>query len=173
MNPEPHHLKLQLHGGEHRFPTGSSVEIYYRNDRGVFRVATDVLGQEGKVLSVRHSERVSHEQRRKFFRKRVSEPAHVRYDSEEAESVHTRLLDLGGGGASFSNPDGMFKLGDLVRIDLTARDGTRLSLHAKVLRLSERGNVCHVEFYSVRESLRDKIYNMIFAPPPRRKNEES
>jgi hypothetical protein len=41
-----------------------------------------------------------------------------------------------------------------------------------VLRLSEQGNVCHVEFYSIRESLRDKIYNMIFAPPEKERARE-
>ena len=169
---DPHHLRLQLpHEGPH-FPTGRAVEVFYQNDRGVFRLSTDVLGQEERTLSLRHTERVSHEQKRKFFRKRVSEPARVRHDTEDAEPLFTRLLDLGGGGASFANPDGVFKLGDLVRIDLTARDGTHLSLHAKVLRLSEQGNVCHVEFYSVRESLRDKIYNLIFAPPKKQPREQ-
>lgn len=172
LAPDPHHLKLQLHGEGQHFRRGSSVELYYRNARGVFRMVTDVLGQQEGVLSLRHSEQVSQEQKRKFFRKRISEPARVSYDSEEAEPIATRIRDLGGGGASFVNPDRVFKLGDLVRLELSARDGTHLELHAKVLRLSEQGNVCHVEFYSIRESLRDKIYNMIFAPPEKERARE-
>jgi hypothetical protein len=165
LAPDPHHLKLQLHGEGHHFTTGSSVELYYRNARGIFRIVTDVLGRQEGVLSLRHSERVSRQQKRKFFRKRVSEPARVSYDADEADQHATRIRDLGGGGASFVNPDRTFGLGDLIRLELTARDGTHLELHAKVLRLSEQENICHVEFYSIRESLRDKIYNMIFAPP--------
>jgi hypothetical protein len=163
--PDPHHLQLQLHEPERHFRRGSAVELYYRNARGVFRILTDVLGQEEQVLSLRHTERVSREQKRRFFRKRLSVPIRVSYDSEEAERHPTRVRDLGGGGASFVNPDGLFALGDLVRLQLTARDGARLELHAKVLRLSENGNVCHVEFYSIRESMRDRIYNLLFAPP--------
>jgi hypothetical protein len=165
MSPSPHHLRLQVHENGRRFKTGGRVEIFYRNDRGVFRIATDVLGQQESVLSVRHTEQVSREQKRKFFRTRISVPAHVRRDTEDAEPYVTQVLDLGGGGASFANPDGIFGAGDLLLLELTARDGTELSLHAKVLRLSRNGNVCHVEFYSVRESIRDKIYNMIFVPP--------
>lgn len=166
LAPEPHHLKLQLQSDGRRLKSGSRVEIYFRNARGVFRIVTDVLGHEDRVVSLRHSEHISREQKRKFFRKRVSEPAYVSRDSDEAERHPTRIIDLGGGGASFANPDRIFSLGDLVRVELTARDDTQLSLHAKVLRLSGDGNVCHVEFFSVRESLRDKIYNMIFVPQP-------
>lgn len=162
-SPDAHRLVIELASPAPRFPAGTGLEVLYRNERGIFRIVTTVLGQEDTELSLRHSENVSREQKRKFFRKRVSEPARIRRDSEESESYTTRLLDLGGGGASFTNPDALFRLGDLLRIELTARDGALLSLHAKVLRLSNNGNVCHVEFYSIRESVRDKIYNMIFS----------
>ncbi|MFP4066410.1 MAG: flagellar brake protein [Spirochaetaceae bacterium] len=164
LGPEPHNLKLQLQEQACSFPTGSTVVLYHRNDRGVFRIVTDVLGCEEKVLWVRHSEHVSREQKRKFFRKRLSAPVRVARDREETAIHRTHLRDLGGGGASFLNPEGRFTVGDLVRMELTARDGTHLWLHAKVLRVSENGRICHVEFYSIRESVRDKIYNMIFLP---------
>lgn len=169
LAPDAHHLKLQLPPETPRIAAGSSVQVYYRNDRGIFRMVTNVLGQEDGVLSLRHSERVSREQKRKFFRKRVSEPARVSHDSDESEQHPSRIRDLGGGGASFTNPDGLFSVDELVRVHLSARDGSHLTLHAKVLRLSDEGNVCHVEFFSIRESVRDKIYNMIFAPPPKAK----
>ncbi|MFP4374795.1 MAG: PilZ domain-containing protein [Spirochaetaceae bacterium] len=168
LAPDVRHLKLQLKPDSPRIPTGSSVQVYYRNDRGIFRIVTNVLGQEDGVLSLRHSEHISREQKRKFFRKRVSEPVRVSHDSDESEPHPTRLLDLGGGGASFVNPDGLFSAGELVRMWITSRDGSRLNLHGKVLRLSQDGGVCHIEFFSIRESVRDKIYNMIFAPPTRR-----
>ncbi|NBC28643.1 MAG: hypothetical protein GVY29_01465 [Spirochaetes bacterium] len=170
LAPDAHHLKLQVQPGTPPIPSGRSVQVYYRNDRGIFRIVTDVLGHEDGVLSLRHSEHVSRKQKRKFFRKRVSEPAHVSLDGDESEQHSTRIRDLGGGGASFMNPDGLFSVGELVQLHLGARDGSRLALHAKILRLSEDGSVCHVEFFSIRESVRDKIYNMIFAPPLKTRN---
>lgn len=172
MTPNPHHLLVELAPPAPRYPSGTELEILYRNERGIFRIITSVLGQEDNELSLRHTEKVSREQKRKFFRTRVSEPARVCRDAEESEVHTTRVLDLGGGGAGFTNPEAEFQVGDLLRIDLTARDGARLSLHAKVLRLSEDGNVCHVEFYSIRESVRDKIYNLIFSPPQRQQQQQ-
>jgi len=164
LEPQASSFRVSLPEGTRHFVTGSSVEVFYQNNTGIFRVATTVQKMEGTTLYLRHSEYLTHQQKRKYFRRKMKLPVYVcPYDSDEKEEL-TYSLDLGGGGASLENPHRTFNVGDAVEITFPTDRGDRLRVMSKVVRLSEEGDIMHVTYVSIRESVRDRIYSTIFRP---------
>ncbi len=88
-------------------------------------------------------------------------PVMVRVAGSEEKHNSYKFLDLGGGGASITNPDLRFRPGD--DIEIMFRPGTEapIELVGEVIRLSDAGKVMHVSFGPVREAMRDRIIGFI------------
>ncbi len=81
--------------------------------------------------------------------------------AQGAKPLRTRILDLGGGGASMENPGGALSRGSLVRVFFTPWIG-KLAVNARALRLSRNGAVIHVRFESISEADRRRIMRFLF-----------
>ncbi len=144
--------------------TGQRVELFYHNSSGLFRVKTYVQGLDARTISLAHSEDLTQYQKRRYFRKTVEIPVEIRCAERDDVFHETRTVDLGGGGASIMNPNGRFKAEDRVELSFMSGALERLSVVARVLRTSRNDSVIHVEFVSIREAVRDKIFNVLFRP---------
>lgn len=152
------------------FPTASSVHVVYQNDAGVFEFDTVVLQRDNTVIDLQHVESIQALQQRRHYRKAITLPVYVSDATVAEEATATVFIDIGGGGASFRNPDKLFRRGDTVELSFHPDEHDELNLTATVVRTSEEGAVAHVRYGQIRESSRDRVYRLLFDPrrPPRR-----
>jgi hypothetical protein len=193
----PAGFSVAVGAGASRFAAGRPVELLMKTTGGVFRVRTFSQGFEEGPVHLRHREEIRHTQQRRHFRRSLNAQARiVRSDErrssgataarqepegppetpdpadQSAGSAWVRLHDLGGGGASFTDPfrNGGSPLteGDRVLVALPGigRSGGDLSIPAEIVRLSEGESGerrCHVAFAEIPEGDRDRIYRLLFA----------
>jgi len=159
-------FRVELQSGRARFPSGGSVAVYYHSAAGVFRINSMVQAVNGAEVELRHSEVLTRTQQRRHFRRRLKLPVWVRRleGAPEDEAEETRFRDLGGGGAGIENPNQRYQPNDRLELRF-ATDGGRTPLFAvaRVLRCSEGDTVAHLEFTSIHEFVRDRIYRLLFS----------
>lgn len=147
-----------------RLPSGSSVEVFFQNSAGVFTFSSTVLAAGDGVAQLAHSESIRKYQKRRYFRRQIELPVYVS-DFEKPEQQHlAQFREIGGGGASLSNPQNAFSDGQLIELSFELADQP-VTVVARVIRRSEGGAVLHVGFEHINEGLRDRIYRAIFRPP--------
>ncbi len=164
----PHSFRVEVGSGAPSITQGRSIEVFYQNAAGIFRIATLVQKREGSLVWLRHSEELSHKQQRLFFRRAYREPVVVKPVQGSFDPLKTTFVDLGGGGASLRNERNDFHVGDILELEFASTDGQPLRVFAEVLRLSNEGKIAHTKFVSIREQVRDKIYNTIFRAPAKK-----
>jgi hypothetical protein len=105
---------------------------------------------------------VTRTQRREFYRDRVRHPVKVQGLKGSRVLADTVMIELGGGGASIENPGHGFKTGD--RINLFFRYGEKdsIEINGKIVRLSRRGKIAHIEFIELSTRNRDRIIALLF-----------
>ena len=167
MSHEPHAFRVVI-PPEEQFRIGSDVDVFYQSHAGIFQVHTIVVNREDNVLQLRHSESLTRYQKRTYFRQRIHLPVLVRRANKDEAAVRTVLEDLGGGGASMRNPaDLPLRAGDRVELRILRKDKERLQVVGEVVRVSRNNDIAHIRFTSIREPVRDKIFQAIFAPQAR------
>jgi c-di-GMP-binding flagellar brake protein YcgR len=158
---EPNSLLVQLIETGTSFRRGETVRIYFQNRAGLFSFASRILSVENRVIRLQHGEEVKRLQRRKYYRRRVSQPVRIRYPGTEEKPTLSTFYDLGGHGASLKNPGRRYGSGDAVELTFLAA-GERFTLVAEVLRTSKNGDILHVRFAPMRETTRDRIIGSLF-----------
>lgn len=164
----PHSFRVEVVSKAPSVTPGRSIEVFYQNAAGIFRISTLVQKREDKLVWLRHSEELSHKQQRLFFRRNYREPVTVKPVQGSFKPLKTTFVDLGGGGASLLNEANEFHVGDILELEFTSGDGQPLRVFAEVLRLSDKGQIAHTKFVSIREQVRDRIYNTIFRTPAKK-----
>jgi len=142
---------------------GTPVRVYFKSHSGIFSFRTRVKKSSKNLLFLAHSENIDRLQRRKFYRKRISQPVYIRLFSSEEPVKKSTLLDLGGGGASLKNVEKAFKPGDELELTFYTSGRQQVTLTGKVIQLSEGGKTLHLEFENIPESIRDTIISYIFS----------
>jgi hypothetical protein len=158
---EPNSLLVQLIETGSSFRAGEVVRIYFQNRAGLFSFDSKIQSVQNQRIRLRHVEDIKRLQRRKYYRKRVSQPVGIRYPGTEEQPTLSTFYDLGGNGASLKNPGKRYSSGDAVELTFLAA-GERFSLVAEVLRTSKNGDVLHVRFAPMRETTRDRIIGSLF-----------
>jgi hypothetical protein len=158
---EPNSLVVELIEPGTSFHPGETVRIYFQNRAGLFSFLSSVQSVENLRIRLRHGEDIRRLQRRKYYRKRVSQPVGIRYPGTEDKPTLSTLYDLGGNGASLKNPGRRYSPGDAVELTFLAA-GERFTLVAEVLRTSKNRDVLHVRFAPMRETTRDRIIGSLF-----------
>jgi c-di-GMP-binding flagellar brake protein YcgR len=158
---EPDSLAVQLIEPGTSFHRGETVRIYFQNRAGLFSFDSKILSVEKQTIRLRHGEEIKRFQRRKYYRRRVSQPVGIRYPGSEEQPTLSTFYDLGGNGASLKNPGRRYSSGDAVELIFLAA-GERFTLVAEVLRTSKNGDVLHVRFAPMRETTRDRIIGSLF-----------
>lgn len=154
------------------FPAGGRVELQLKTPGGVFRFHTFSQGFSEGHVQLRHREEVNHRQQRRHYRRQAR--VHARVEPVGGDGEWTRLEDLGGGGASFSDPTGALSEGDSLVLSLPGIgvNGGELRLPGRVLRISagepdqgarEGPGLVHVAFSELSEGDRDRIYRLLFS----------
>jgi len=154
-------LVIQLIETGTSFRKGETARIYFQNRAGLFSFTTTIQSVENQVIRLQHAEDIKRLQRRKYYRRRVSQRVGIRYPGSEEQPTLSTFYDLGGNGASLKNPGNRYSSGDAVELTFLAA-GERFALVAEVLRTSKNRDVLHVRFAPMRETTRDRIIGSLF-----------
>jgi len=157
----PGFMTVALGQGAMPLPENAAVTFYFHNSAGIFSFPTRVIRQLGDAVQLEHSGDIDRSQRRKYYRLSQKLPVYVKPCSARARPQESMLLDLGGGGASLTNPHSLMKNGDLVEISFSPRM-EKLTLVARVVRVSRNLKVLHVRFESLSETERNRIMSYLF-----------
>ncbi len=144
--------------------TGIPVTVYFQNRAGFFSFVSTVNTQDEQTLALRHSETIKRYQRRRDSRKRMRLPIFVRLDRSDKKPLESTLVDLSAGGARLRNPLKMFKALDRLWLSF-ASDVNSFSVAAHVVWTSKNGEMIHVQFESVNDSLRQRIVDLLSRAP--------
>ena len=158
---EPGSLVVELLQAGGVFREGQEVRVYFQNRSGLFSFQSMIQWVRQRSVALQHGEEIRRIQRRKYYRKRISQPVAVRIPGSEDKPVLSTFLDLGGNGASLRNPAKRFHPGEALELTFLAA-GERFTLVAEVLRVSKGGEVLHVRFAPMRETTRDRIIGSLF-----------
>jgi c-di-GMP-binding flagellar brake protein YcgR len=171
IDPTETEFRLQTELERRPFAFGTLVRVVYQNNIGIFAFNCAVEGFEDGILSLTHDEEPERVQRRQHYRAELHLPVHVNYAGAESKKrknqgkqkpLESEFLDIGGGGASLRNPNKQFKAGDHIELSFHPYGNETMRVQASVIRTSQDDSVLHVSFEQMRESMRDKIYRMLF-----------
>jgi len=163
----PNAMLVDLDAGSPPLAKDSKLTLYFHNAAGIFSFPTRVTEIMQDAIRLEHSSQITRHQRRKYYRRSEFLPVYLKPLAVGAMPMKTSLIDLGGGGASFQNPKGLFKEGELLEMSFSL-EKTALTVLARVLRLSRIGNTIRVKFESLSEKERDLIMSFLFAQSERK-----
>ncbi len=163
LEPTETSFRLQTDFRERPFVFGTLARVIYQNNIGIFAFNCAVEGFEDGILALTHDEEPERVQRRKYYRAELHLPVHVRPTGGKERARESEFLDIGGGGASLKNPDKTFQAGEHIELSFHPYSREPLRVQASVVRTSDDDTVLHVRFEQMRESMRDKIYRMLFS----------
>jgi hypothetical protein len=158
---EPRSLVVELFEGSPTFREREPVRIYFQNRSGLFSFDSSVQSVQNRTVLLEHGEEIKRIQRRKYYRRRISQPVALRRPDTEDQHMVSTFYDLGGNGASLKNPQKRFSAGDDLELTFLVA-GERFALVAEVLRTSKNGEVLHARFAPMRETTRDRIIGALF-----------
>jgi hypothetical protein len=158
---EPASLVVELLEAGGVFREGQEVRVYFQNRSGLFSFHSMVQAVRPRRVVLRHGEEIKRIQRRRYYRRRISQPVAVRIPGSGEQPVLSTFQDLGGNGASLRNPAKRFRPGEALELTFLAA-GERFTLVAEVLRVSKGGEVLHVRFAPMPETTRDRIIGSLF-----------
>ncbi len=141
--------------------TGSTLKVLFQRKNGILSFNSYVQKVENHIIHIAHSEAIKASQKRKYYRRKLSAPLLIRVAGSTEHPIKTNFIDLGGGGASVINPEKRFKLKDDVELTFYISKEDRITVVGEVIRVSKNGEVIHLSFGPLRESVRDKIIGYV------------
>ena len=159
---EPYSLMIELDPGCILPEKGMPIHVYFSNLSGLFGFSTVLLGSKSSTVKLKHSENLKRIQRREFYRKKIKLPVYVKSAGSQERPTPSVFIDLGGGGASILNPRFRYRSGDKVLLNFFPSHNYEVDLIARVVRLSGKGRVMHLEFLSISDINRDHILGLLF-----------
>ncbi|HUJ75185.1 MAG TPA: PilZ domain-containing protein [bacterium] len=157
----PRGMVVRLDSSEAPVAPRSTVLVQFHNRAGMFSFRSRVVEAGPGMVHLQHSSRITRHQRRAYYRREERFPVTVIRFGPGEPPLKTRILDLGGGGASMENPGGSVSKGNLLRVFFSPWIG-KLAVNAQVVRLSRSGTVIHVRFESISEADRRRIMRFLF-----------
>jgi c-di-GMP-binding flagellar brake protein YcgR len=160
-------MRVRLTAGEAPLESGTALTIYFHNSAGIFSFPSRIVSRKGDEVHLEHSSSITYHQRRSHARRKESLPVFVRLASSDATPHETFLLDLGGGGASLRNPQGLLKKGDIFELSFSPQRG-EFTLAARVLRASRARGIVNAQFVALSQKERNQIMDFISRQSRRR-----
>ena len=152
----PEVLQIDLRNGDLIFDEETELTCYFKRSTDTFFFFFSVLSSEPGFIELAHPQKVKKVQRRKYYRKEVRKQAVIQRNDGK-HRMPTILTDLGGGGATAKNRDGLYKKGDAVLLAFSVPDYGEMSVSGRILRTSRDGANLHIRFDPLKEKMRDKI----------------
>ncbi len=159
--PEGFEIRIQP---PYRLAIGDKAVFQYQNAHGVFLFKSECLKRDGQLHVMSHQSHFQQKQKRAFFRSPWDGPVELSL-FEKGDSVSARFIEIGGGGASVSNPAGRFSQGDFISLTFQLPGNShRFELRGQVLRTTKQNSRLHIKFEGLKDGDRDKIIGLIFKP---------
>lgn len=162
LPPTTSAFRVEPEPGSYQPPTGSPLKVTYESDGGIFSFTAHVLNVEEGILELEHSEDLEGEQRREHARRPAEVVVELERFDETGDRYSTVTVDIGGGGATIVNPEGVFGEQEELLVTLFFPKQEPLEVRAKVIRTSQDGELLHLLWIAIPESTRDRIYGFLF-----------
>jgi hypothetical protein len=157
----PDSVVLRIQGNGDGPAEGDRLQVYFLRQNGVFYFTTRVKQAYDNSLRLEHSEEIIRVQCRKFYGGRVSLPVSVKKIGSSRPTVHTYILELGGGGLTLFNRYKVLHPADELRLRFALPEGAGQRIEGRVRRIDRGGSLAHVEFTDIKEPVRDKILGFV------------
>ncbi|HUZ17358.1 MAG TPA: PilZ domain-containing protein [Spirochaetia bacterium] len=168
LSQEPDAVVVRLAGGASPPEIGSRLILYFHNPAGIFSFDTTCIGRGGDALRLAHSLKITHHQRRKFYRSKERLPVFIKAATPGGVFRDALIVDLAAGGASIQIPrEHTVKEGDLLELSFSP-EKHELNLTTRVLRVSRSHKIIHVSFESISEADRSRIVRFLAAQAQRK-----
>lgn len=155
-------LRIKLDKGRTQFGAGRTVDALCVTDTGIYRFSTTVIGQDGRVLNLKHTTNVTRAQRRRYRRLRMQLRAEVAMMGLNQAPLKAKTLDISGGGAALTNPKKRFTPSSQVACTLLTPNHGQLPLTGTVVRTSKRNRVMHVRFFGIDDAKRHELFALLY-----------
>mgnify|MGYP006273051997 CR=1 FL=1 len=156
-------LRIRIIKGHSSFSRGSQVEIVSSSDEGMYRFFTTVIAQEGKTVTLHHSNQVEHVQRRRYRRRRIQLPVELTLRAMNDKPLASKTVDLSVGGAAVRNPKKRYVTGSELDVTISLSSDTPMTLPATVVRTSRRGKTLHLRFGKLDTKQEYRLFRALFA----------
>ena len=151
---------VEIEGEPDTAPADDPITVYFQNQAGFFSFSTRIAAREEQILRLGHSEKIKRYQRRRYARKRLRLPVFIRPYQGTSAPFKSVLMDLSGGGASLQNPNRAFKIDQQVELSF-APHGKRFQVLGQVVRVSNGGQMIHMEFQALEQAERERIGRLV------------
>ncbi len=159
--PEGFEIRIQP---PYRLALGDKAVFQYQNSHGVFLFKSECLKRNGQLHVMSHQSHFQQKQKRAFFRSPWDGPVDLSL-FEKGDAVPGRFIEIGGGGASVSNPGEKFSQGDFISLTFKLPGNSHhFELRGQVLRTTKQNSRLHIRFEGLKDGDRDKIIGLIFKP---------
>lgn len=155
-------LRIKLTKGRGPFAAGKHVDAMCLTQNGMYRFRTTVLGQQGRILMLRHTNEVQSAQRRRYRRLGMVIRAEVSYLGLQQPPLVAKTIDLSGGGAAMSNPKKRFDPSAQLTCTLYPPKGKPVTVNATVLRTSRRNKIMHLRFFGMDDAQRHDLFALLY-----------
>jgi len=139
---------------------GSPVMLELRTRQGCFIIISRIIDSEGDRISIAHTEKVEHSQKRAFFRKRLKLPVTVQ-TGNGADPEEGFIMDLSAGGARVLVSGLSLEPRQEISLTFSPDKKKPLKLHSRVIRLVEKDNSASVVFTDITKPVEDRIMRLV------------
>jgi len=148
---------------------GDICGIFFKRGRETFRIHTPLKLIKKDILYFPHTEEVEKAQKRNFYRRQALLPAVLRKEGYITEEYHTRLVDIGGGGARVESPSEKFRKGDAVTFLFKTPNGETFEVSGEIVKTTEMNEkeYLHIHFLSIDDAARDRIIGFVLSDKDR------
>ena len=152
----PDTLQVEPRNRELLFNEETELTLYFKRSTDTFFFRAPVLSSEPGLIVLSHPRKIRKVQRRRYYRKEVRKQAVIQRNDGKHRRA-TVLTDLGGGGATAKNRDGLYKKGDSVFLTFSVPGYGEMKISGRIVRTSQEGEKLHIQFDPLKEQMRDKI----------------
>ena len=146
-------LTVWILGAGENFDEEKPASFMLLSRNGAYQFESRFSKRPDDTLVVESPERIVWTQRRRFGRHPATLPVRLMTYLGEEDPVESTICELGGGGATITNPAGSFRVGNVLTLEFTA-GGADYSVTGRVVRSSNDARRLHVRFEAMMDQQR-------------------
>jgi hypothetical protein len=123
---------------------------------GPYHFSARLQKAEDGTLIVERPARIVRDQKRRFGRYAASLPAIVKPYLGDEQVAEVTIREMSGGGATITNPDGRFDMGNVLELSFTT-GRSHYTVAGRVVRTSNAGDLLHIRFEAMKDQERNEI----------------
>lgn len=146
-------LTVWILGAGENFDEEQPASFMLLSRNGAYQFESRFSKRPDDTLVVERPDQIVWTQRRRFGRHPATLPVSLTTYLGDDDPVESTICELGGGGATVTNPAGSFRVGNVLTLEFTA-GGAEYSVTGRVVRASHEARRLHVRFEAMMDQQR-------------------